>query len=361
MRSIRFTTSARFCLMFALLTFFLLGQDTSAKAASAIPHSVVNGECTVATPTISTLYVGTVNYYFEGWVGCDSKHSLNIEGSTDSLNWGTCGNYCTKRTLTEQSYVNNNSTGYGYEAGFAMLSWQGHLYISWIGTDAQINVGYYNWTTTVQNKTHWSDYSHFTPALTTLLHNGSYVLFLAFTGTDSRLNVRHSYDGITWVGFATVSNTSLAGPGFADWVDSPFGDQLYIAYMGTDTRVYMGYFDGTAVQIKNQKGLTICNPTCHATKTNRGVSLVYGRNGKMYLGFNLYETDSVEVAGTTDGSNFTYKPFNGYDPINSVSGVSGAFHYGTDNTTPYLWFSWMAYGLCTGGCASWKLGDLALF
>ena len=90
----------------------------------------------------------------------------------------------------------------------------GHLNVWW--SDDAIN-----WPGTAK-ATNWNEVSWRTPALTAGLDRGR--LFMAWTGTDGRLNVHSSYDRVNWFNKRTLGESSDNAPALA------FGNRLFLAW-----------------------------------------------------------------------------------------------------------------------------------
>lgn len=337
----------------ALTTFQILPVSAAAKHPSRSPLGVeAHGQCTVSTPALTSMYVGSTNYLFVGWVGCDSGHSLNVEGSTDGVSWGTCGTYCTKHTISQSSWYDANS-----ESGMTLVAWNGHLYVGWNDTSGHPNIGYYNWSSTVQNRHTFSTLtSHYTLAIATDATSSGYILYLVYTGTNSSLYFLHSSDGLSWSAQVKGNDTAAAGPAIAEWTRSPYGDHLYVAWRGTDAnhRIYMGYFTGSAT-LSNHVGLSECVSTgCYIVATSGDVSLTDGQNGSLYVSFHSIDVSSADtgdaavLAKTGDGYNFTYSETAGNYGTLGTTGVSGAFY-----NIPQYQYIWQA--LYTAGI--WEIAS----
>ena len=122
-------------------------------------------------------------------------------------------------------------------------------------------------------------------------------LSLAWTGTDPQhhLNVALSNDGLTFDRQATLSATSIDGPGFA------FGSGLsFLAWTGTNPQHHLN------VALSND-GLTFDRQVTLGESSPFGPALAFG-NGRLYLAWASTDTNhSLNVLSSIDGVNFTNK------------------------------------------------------
>lgn len=109
----------------------------------------------------------------------------------------------------------------------AMARLGGRTFVAWTGTDQRLNVMELRFEPrTPQSAPRWvqggkailQEYSAFGPALCS---DGG-MLFLAWTGTDGRLNVARSNDGRSFFEKKTLAETSAAAPGLC------LGSETYI-------------------------------------------------------------------------------------------------------------------------------------
>jgi hypothetical protein len=107
----------------------------------------------------------------------------------------------------------------------ALASGLGRLFMAWTGTDERLNV--HGSTDLVHwlNKSTLNETSNHGPALS--FGNGR--LFMAWTGTDGHLNVISSADGVQWSNKVTLGDTSPTAPGLAF-----FNNTLFLLWCGTD-------------------------------------------------------------------------------------------------------------------------------
>lgn len=198
--------------------------------AHAMPLNAQLGGCTDASQGIFDI----PNYaVFAAWswdegyaCGNDGGNGVYVEGSTNGYTWGSgCGSCSFVRITNAYSLPGT---------GIALQYLRPNLIVAGVGANGtskyHIWVGKYNDTSTLQNVVILGATSYVTPALA--YYGG--LLYLTWTGTDSRLNFLQSADGINWYNQAIVSDTSSSGPGFTQFNGS-CGDALYVAWAGTDS------------------------------------------------------------------------------------------------------------------------------
>lgn len=210
----------------------------SRTGAGVSPNVDANntGQATIAKPSIEwcngRLYVG--------WTGTDGQ--LNVAwGSTG----GTfpSGNVVTFYGVT--AYENQNANPSIF-TGPALKCWTGAnglgqmLYIAWTAAQPsrEIEVGAFDGKPEDHYILHeypaGGNTSNYSPALTIQTYNNR--LFLAFTGTDSKIYVTSSSDGQHWGPQNQWSGeTSVGGLGFAYGGTSLYPLSLWIVWIGADS------------------------------------------------------------------------------------------------------------------------------
>lgn len=167
------------------------------------------------------------NRLYIAWTGTDSEHHLNIMSSYDGMNFGN------KVTLGDTSI-----------AAPALEVFHGKLYIAWTGTDSEHRLNIMSSSDGVNfgSKITLGETSFTSPALAQeFAYRGVYsdMLFLAWTGTDRRLNSMVSLDGMAFGSKITVEEFSNAAPGLGSY---SYGG-LPLAWTGTDSRLnFVRYF-----------------------------------------------------------------------------------------------------------------------
>jgi hypothetical protein len=178
-------------------------------AQATVAGKLILGETALGPPALARLE----QTLFLGWTGTDSNHHVNVVATNNG-----------------EQFVNKVTLGETSIDGPALAAGDEHLYLGWTGTDSSHSLNVLTSTDgqAFANKITLSERSHHAPALA-YGFGSSPRIFLAWTGTDSRLNLLWSTDGVTFGNKVTLSETSVAAPGLA-WRD---GD-LYLAWAGTD-------------------------------------------------------------------------------------------------------------------------------
>lgn len=109
-----------------------------------------------------------------------------------------------------------------------------------------------------------------TPALA--VFNGK--LFLAFKGTDGRLSVASSTDGLTFGTSTVLNNYSASGPGLA-----AFDGSLYIAWADTNSGNKINYMNST-------DGVTWGNKTLFGDEVGDGSPALAGSSSQLLIAWN---------------------------------------------------------------------------
>lgn len=167
---------------------------------------------TVSPALVSFGRAGVMPALYVSWTGTDPQHSLNVLGTHNPGVWPDSQ----KITLPQQDL-----DGPALAGGPA-------LFAAWTGVDAQhhLNVIRSYDGREFQGKVTLGETSNFGPALA--YSDGA--LYIAWTGTDGRLNVASSFDeGKTFGNKVTLAETSGAAPAIA-----AAGRTLYLSWSGTD-------------------------------------------------------------------------------------------------------------------------------
>ena len=200
---------------FPLLVTFLavilsLAFSNSAFASIHAPRTtqtpVDTGQKSQANPALtdynSALYVA--------YTGLDPAHHINIISSTSPT---TPGSFSGPVTLTDTT---PNSEGP------SLATFQGHLYVAWMGTGTPyLYIGYFNGSTHLVNHTTLPDSSPHRPSIAG--YGGA--LYISWLGTDGKLNIESSTDGVHFGNKYTFSDTSDRTPSLASFTNS-FGNSL---------------------------------------------------------------------------------------------------------------------------------------
>jgi hypothetical protein len=179
------------------------------------------------------------------WVGTNWDKNINLLSSLREGEWSQ------KSTLAERT----NGNG-----GVGLTVFAGRLWMAWTGTDDKLNV------MSSSDGTSWVDKqkldvarSRVAPAI--LAHEGR--LYIAYTGTDDRLNILRSDDGGRSFGnLVTLVEKSSHSPSLAT-----FEGQLLLGFTGRDSHLNIAELDG--------EGRALRKATSHETS----------RDGTFLMGF----------------------------------------------------------------------------
>jgi hypothetical protein len=117
------------------------------------------------------------------------------------------------------------------KAGPGLTTFDGRLYLAWTGTDGRLNVARASDGLHFEDKVTLSERSRELAAPPLTAFDGK--LYLAWTGVDQHLNVMSSSDGRSFDSKVTLGERSLVGgPALA-----VYGGKLYLAWTGTDRHV----------------------------------------------------------------------------------------------------------------------------
>jgi hypothetical protein len=183
-----------------------------------LSHKVTLGESALGGPALVKRKDHTL---ILGWSGSDFPSShLNLMTSLDGLNW--------QNIVTIPNETTHNALSLAFDSNAPP---NGRLFLAWTGTDSHLNVmssidmAFQSWG----NKNTLGETSGHGPAV--VFVNGR--LFLAWTGTDSRLNVVSSGDlGASWQNKVTMNETSPTEPSLAFW-----NGNLILMWTGTDNHL----------------------------------------------------------------------------------------------------------------------------
>lgn len=157
-----------------------------------------------------------------GWTGRNATHNLNL------MTYDTTANtFGPAQVLTDTTLAGS---------GPSLTTWNGNLYVAWLGTDNRLNIGRYNPANPshLANKVTLSERSNNAPSITVL----SGRLYLSWRGTDGRLNIISSADAkhfgtkVTYA-FTIRTSPSLSGTDFGlfvAWENVSASSHIAIAY-----------------------------------------------------------------------------------------------------------------------------------
>lgn len=317
------TNFAAALVLVSLVALMPTPKAHAAPKAHTVLGDPIQNECAVGTPSLAQAYVNNTRYLFVAWTGCDSAHHLNIAGSINGIDdWETCGTYCAKHTLQQTSYI---------ETGPSITSFNGNVYIAYDDPNQNIWVGYYNFTTTLQALTQQPETSFYRPALGTLTVYGQNRLYLAWTGADpaQHLNSEFSYDGRSFTGKVTHTDTALGGPSLAAWPGKILN--IYIAWRSneSDPKPCLGYIWGN---------VNLGAHTCLAdSMTDEDVGLADDTtHNQMYISYGGNDDatghPAQRLAYSSDGTHFT--------GITLGDFFSGSYGSSLANFDPYMATAW---------------------
>jgi hypothetical protein len=154
------------------------------------------------------------------WGGTNADKNINVLSSLREGEWTH------KQTLAERT----NGSG-----GLGLTVFAGRLAMAWTGSDDKLNVMMSSdgvtWT---QKRTFDAATSRVAPAVH--VHDGR--LYLAYTGTDERLNLMWSDDGSTFSGVLTLDERSSYSPSLTS-----FEGTLLLGWTGTDSHLNIAELD----------------------------------------------------------------------------------------------------------------------
>jgi hypothetical protein len=149
------------------------------------------------------------------WVGTDAVHRLNLISAPDG------SNFANKTTFEETS-----------PSGLALATVVGPtealLFLAWTGSDRRLNI--MSFPPGSAAKVTLNEISNFAPALAFSPAGSVNTFILAWTGTDGRINMMRSADGSNFGDKVTLDDTSAFGPALVHAPGAPF----LIAWTGTD-------------------------------------------------------------------------------------------------------------------------------
>ena len=162
----------------------------------------------------------------------------------------------------------------------------------------------HNWV----NKHTLPEHSHAGPALA--FGNGR--LFLAWTGTDTRLNVISSADGVNWSGKQTLNETSPTEPSLVS-----HNGVLYLLWNGTDSANKLNIIES------HDMGASFSNKITLGETSDHHPAMTFGADGLPRLSWtgsgNALLNELISETGTTNG--FAATP--AYKRMFSDTGANG--------------------------------------
>ena len=116
-----------------------------------------------------------------------------------------------------------------------MCTFNNRPYVVWAGTTHNINIGYYDGTTTLKNKVTLNQTTSYTPSCTLDTTGASPRIWIAWTGLGNlHLNESVSSDGKNWGGaFTDNGDTASSGIGVNTFAINTVGPTA-VAWAGTD-------------------------------------------------------------------------------------------------------------------------------
>ncbi len=205
---------------------------------------------------------------FVAWTGTDQFRQLNIISADqpDPLNFNN------KRILGQDSLT-----------GPALAVFQGKLHYAWTGTDTQRQLNIMSSTDGLNfgNKFILGESSNFRPALTsafTAPRESNRKLFMAWTGTDGRLNIWSSSDGMNFGNKQTFNEYSIGEPALG--LDK---SGIYIAWTGTDDHHSLNYMSSDfGTNFGNKKTLQASSTAAPALAYVNLLEINFGPFGQEY-------------------------------------------------------------------------------
>jgi hypothetical protein len=195
----------------------------AARNATAI-QAVSSNQTTHQTPGIASLGTASSSLYL-GWAGDNPGHHIFVTTAA-SLN-----------SSVQLTYTVLAGTGVG------MCAFLSRPYIVWAGTNDQMYIGWYNRTATLQNyEAIPGAITYHTPSCAA--DTSGSTIEVAWTGTNSHLNLKGSGDGKAW-GTTITDNgdTANAGLGVVWWNPELQSIVPILAFPGTDSRHHINWTD----------------------------------------------------------------------------------------------------------------------
>ncbi|HEY5004889.1 MAG TPA: hypothetical protein VII61_17125 [Ktedonobacteraceae bacterium] len=169
-------------LILPLLALSFAGWGTHVAHASApILSLVTSRQQADSAPALALLNQTTI---LIGWTGRNTAHNLNLM------------TYTTTTRAFGPAHVLTETTLFG--SGLSLATWNGNLYVAWLGTDHRINIGQYNPTNPshLTQKVTLNERSNNAPSITAFaMPQFDRYLYLSWRGTDGRLNIISTGDG----------------------------------------------------------------------------------------------------------------------------------------------------------------------
>lgn len=197
-----FLSKVAVSVVLALLIVGFVGMSTATAKASGstlLRPATVSTQYADATPAV--VVFPTVTYV--GWTGRNPAHNLNLM------------TYNAGRETFGPAIVLTDTTPVGSGPSLAKFggSTIDHLYVAWQGTDDRLNVAHFNPNDPGQlaNKVTLNEYSFNAPSLAVF----SGRLYLSWRGTDGQLNIISSADGITFDTKVVYNTQILTSPTLA--------------------------------------------------------------------------------------------------------------------------------------------------
>lgn len=250
---------------------------------------------------------------YVAWKGTDSSHHLNI-------GWGSTGGSFPHKVIVNDYFQSSNISGPAL-ACFNPTGGGNRLYVAFRGTDRYIYTGWFNGTSTLQDHTRTGQLSDYSPALTVGIDGN---LYLGWTGTDSahHLNLTFSYNGNDWNHTVYIlTDTAAGGPGLATFSGS-HGNQLYVAWTGTDGGVsgpdhlnvaYFNYSNTLQDKRRGLDGNQVTIPGNDSALATVGLTLYFPYAGVQ---------DDLNISRSSNGDSWTNDAQIFYAAYEGVSGAS---------------------------------------
>jgi hypothetical protein len=319
----------------SLASVMLMAPLASAAAAHGLGRHAPSTPNAPSAPTRSQYDTGQTSkakpvltfcngHTYLAWAAADNSARLYIA-------IGTSPSSFTNVVAFNEYLYRYITTDIQRSTGPALICWNGRVYVAFTGTDTRLNVGYFDGNAAhnyLNAKTTLSQYTYRSPALAA---SSDGWLNLAWTGTNNKLNVIRSGNATSWGAVHTWGETATGGPGFTNYCYSG-SCNLYIFWFGTDFAVQgnIGYFrtsDGTFhfLQSLGNSYRINSHPNYDASLAVKGSAL--------YTGF---EAGNVSAAKTTNpGGSWAMT----VDPTteNGPYGVGAAY----DPVTAELYFTFI--------------------
>jgi len=204
-------------LLLALLTLSFVTESTGHASSSAPSLTAVVSSQRADSAPVMEQFNGVL---YIGWTGRNATHNLNLMTYNPAIS-----SFGSAQVLTDTTLVG---------AGPSLVTFYNNLYVAWLGTNHQLNVGRYNMAnpSVLANKVTLRETSNNAPVLAAFNNR----LFLGWRGTDGQLNLMTSVDGSAFGSKITYNASLRTSPSLASanmymlvfWEDSGINSNIVV-------------------------------------------------------------------------------------------------------------------------------------